>query len=107
MTPPKPLPPPKAPPRPLDPAELAAVVAPVPGLVRAAVAYLACGEYDRWAAAGCRLVAMALMDLRRGELRRDMNYVREQVRFLEDYVHLIPERLAELRRPGTWAKNRQ
>ncbi len=97
---------PKPPPRPLDPAAVAEAVAPVPDLLRALLALLAADEYDRWAHAGCRLVASTLAAIRRAELCRDLAGVREQVEFLRDYLGILPARLRECRTPGAWAKNR-
>lgn len=96
---------PKPPPRPLDPTAVAEAVAPVPGLVREFVALFAATDYDRWTYAGCRLVASALGAIRRAELCRDLEGVRQEVAFLNDYLGLLPERLHSLRTPGAWVKN--
>jgi hypothetical protein len=88
---------PKPPPKPLDLAAVAEVVAPVPDLLRAALLHFAAADYDQWTHAGCRLLASTLTAIRRAELCRDMEGIREQVAFLIDYVGIIPDRLAGLR----------
>src|SRR5688500_1736452 len=98
--------PPGPPPRPLDPVVVAEVVRPIPDLLRTALSHFAAADYDQWTHAGCRLLASTLTALRRAELRRDLESLREQVDFLTDYVGIIPERLASLRTPGAWGQYR-
>ena len=89
----------------LDAARAAQAVAEVPALMREAIAHLAVGDFDRWVAAGCRLLAMALADIHRGYVRRSNDYIETQVTFLRNYVPVIPARLAALR--GDWAFGRR
>lgn len=95
----KPPPPPK-----LDADRARAAVVPLTALLRQAVWYLVQGEPDSHSDAGCRLIGMALMDIWRGHRRRDNGYIEAQVRFLNEYIPLIPARLRALRTPGAWAE---